>query len=149
MVGAVKPQGKHSGVAYFLLESNERIEFDEMNPSQNMLKLLRDDAHDLANRVHRDLRDMSHNYELAAILPSLNEGDRRKVLKAAGSISKLTSLTDEMAMQLYDAATVKKLIRDLKRFRRSGGVEVIPLIVPIRFDAENGSADDLRPIRTR
>jgi hypothetical protein len=27
--------------------------------------------------------------------------------------------------------------------------EIVPLIVPIRFDAENGSADDLRPIRTR
>jgi excinuclease ABC subunit C len=149
IVAATKPQGKHSGVAYFLLESGEQIEFDEMSPSHNMLKLLRDDAHDLANRVHRDLRDMSHNYELAAILPSLNEAERRNVLKVVGSISKLTALTAEIAEKTFNSKIAAKLTRDLKRFRRSGAVEVIPLIMPIRFDAENGSADDLRPIRTR
>jgi hypothetical protein len=114
-----------------------------------MLKRLRDDAHDLANRVHRDLRDMSHNYELAAILPSLNESDRRRVLKVAGSISKLTALSNEEVMNVFESKIAKKVIGDLKHLRRSGTVEVVPLIVPIRFDAEHGSADDLRPIRTR
>jgi excinuclease ABC subunit C len=149
IIAAAKPQGKHSGVAYFLNGSGERIDFGEVSPAHNMLKMLRDDAHDLANRVHRDLRDMSHNYELAAILPSLNEGVRRKVLRKAGSISKLTSVTDEFATKSFDAKIAKKLISDLKRFKRSGAVEIVPLIVPIRFDDENGSADDLRPIRAR
>jgi hypothetical protein len=86
---------------------------------------------------------------LAAILPSLNEAERRNVLKVVGSISKLTALTAEIAEKTFNSKIAAKLTRDLKRFRRSGAVEVIPLIMPIRFDAENGSADDLRPIRTR
>jgi excinuclease ABC subunit C len=149
IVAATKPQGKHSDIAHFLLESGQQFDFDEMSPSHNMLKRLRDDAHDLANRVHRDLRDMSHNYELAAILPSLNESDRRRVLKVAGSISKLTALSNEEVMNVFESKIAKKVIGDLKHLRRSGTVEVVPLIVPIRFDAEHGSADDLRPIRTR
>jgi excinuclease ABC subunit C len=149
IVAATKPQDKHSAIAYFLLESGERIEFDVMNPSHNLLKLLRDDAHDLSNRVHRDLRDSTHNYELAAILPSLNEAERRTVLKTAGSISKLTTLSDDQVSKLLNANLAKRIIRDLKNVRNSRPIEVIPLIVPIRFDAENGSADDLRPIKMR
>ena len=149
IVGATKPQDKHSAIAYFLLESGERIEFDEMSPSHNKLKLLRDDAHDLANRVHRDLRDSSHNYELAAVLPSLNEADRRKILKTIGSISKLTAMSNDQVSKLFDSKLAKQITRDLENFRMSAPREIVPLIVPIRFDAENGSADDLRPIRTR
>ena len=57
IVAAVKPAGKHSDVSHFLTRSLEPVEFDETSPSQNLLKILRDDAHDLANRAHRDLRD--------------------------------------------------------------------------------------------
>jgi excinuclease ABC subunit C len=149
IVAVTKPPDKHSGIAYFLLESSERVEFDEMNPSHNLIKLLRNDAHELANRVHRDLRDSSHNYELAAILPSLNEAERRKILKTVGSISRLTAMSADQVSKLFDSKLAKGLIHDLKNFRSLGSVEIVPLIVPIRFDAENGSADDLRPIRTR
>lgn len=149
IVAATKPQGKHSGVAYFLFGSGGQVDFDEMSPSHNLLKMLRNEAHDLANRVHRDLRDMSHKYELAAILPSLNEAERGQVLKIIGSISKLTALSNDELSRLFDSRVSKKVGRDLTRLRRSGPVEIVPLIVPIRFDAENGSADDLRPIRTR
>lgn len=149
IIAATKPQGKHSGIAYFLKESGERVEFDETSPAQNLLKILRDDAHDLANRVHRDLRDSSHNYELAAVLPSLNEAERRRVLKTVGSISKLTAMRDNELKRLFGAKESKIISRDLKYFRQSGAAEIIPLIVPIRFDDENGSADDLRPIATR
>ena len=149
IVAAAKPPGRHSGISYFLLKSGERIEFDESSPAHNLLKILRDDAHDLANRVHRDLRDLSHNYELSAVLPSLNEGERRQVLKTAGSISKLTNLTDEKIVDLFGPKRSEPIIRDLYRFRLSGPKPVIPLIVPIRFDDENGSADDLRPIAMR
>lgn len=34
-----------------------------------MLKLLRDDAHDLANFVHRELRDARHFYESSGVPP--------------------------------------------------------------------------------
>jgi len=146
LIAATKPQGKHSGVAYFLQENGQRIDFDNSSPAHNVLKLLRDDAHDLANRVHRDLRDSSHNYELAEILPSLNEGERREVLKAVGSISRIAGMSDDDIVSHFNTKTARVMIRDLKNYRRSGPREIIPLIVPIRFDDPNGSADDLRPI---
>ena len=114
-----------------------------------MLKILRDDAHDLANRAHRDLRDLRHNYELAAILPSLKEAERRETLRAAGSINRLTLLTDEEISLMARPATARRIVKDLKAYRSGRAREVLPLIVPIRFDDENGSADDLRPLPTR
>jgi excinuclease ABC subunit C len=148
-VAAAKPPGKHSGIAYFLLDSGERIEFDESSPAQNRLKMLRDDAHDLANGVHRDLRDLSHNYELAAVLPSLSEGERRSVLKIAGSISKLMAMPNEQVVALYDPERSKAIIRDLQHYRLSELNTAVPLIVPIRFDDENGGADDMRPLPSK
>ena len=94
LIAATKPQGKHSGIAYLLTESGEKIEFDPMSPAHNLIMVLRDVRTYLANRVHRELRDSSHNYELAAVLPSFNEAERRDILRAVGSIGKLTVLAD-------------------------------------------------------
>ena len=114
-----------------------------------MLRLLRDDAHDLANRVHRDLRDMQHNYELAAILPSLNEADRRDILKTVGSVSRIAELsTDEIANQ-FRPQTARLIARDIQNYRKGNSPVVLPLIVPIRFDDPDGGADDMRPIDPR
>ena len=93
IIAAVKPRGKHSSVAAFLTASGERIAFDVDSPTHAMLQLLRDEAHDLANRVHRDHREM---------------------------------------LPFYEA----------KGFDR-------PLVVPLRFHAVNGGADDLIPIGAR
>ena len=93
IVAAVKPPGKHSSVAAFLTESGGFIPFDPDSPAHATLQLLRDEAHDLSNRVHRDYREMQPFYEA--------EGYER------------------------------------------------PLIVPLRFHAVNGGADDLLPIRWR
>ncbi len=92
VVAAVKPKGKHSSVSAFLTPETA-VNFDPLSHAHSMLQLLRDEAHDLANRVHRDYREMMPFYELA-------------------------------------------------------GVEK-PLVVPIRFHAENGGAEDLIPIATR
>lgn len=93
IIAAVKPRGKHSAIAAFLTPAGESVPFDAESPAHNMLQLLRDEAHDLANRIHRDYREMLPFYE------------------AAGHAT--------------------------------------PLIVPLRFHAENGGADDLIPIETR
>ncbi|MBV9216315.1 MAG: hypothetical protein JO053_09070, partial [Acidobacteria bacterium] len=93
LVAAVKPRGKHSSVAAFLSEDGGSIPFDVNSPAHAVLQLLRDEAHDLANRVHRDYREMMPFYE------------------------------------------------------RSGHEQ--PLVVPLRFHAENGGAEDLVPIPTR
>ena len=93
VIAAVKPRAKHSSIAAFLATNGESIPFDVDSPAHAMLQLLRDEAHDLANRVHRDYREMMPFYEKAG-------------------------------------------------FER-------PLVVPLRFHAENGGADDLIPIESR
>ncbi|MFL6468982.1 MAG: hypothetical protein ACJ72Z_13575 [Pyrinomonadaceae bacterium] len=93
IIAAVKPKGKHSSIAAFLTESGDSIQFDVDSPTHAMLQLLRDEAHDLANRVHRDYREMLPFYE-------------------------------------------------------TRGFEE-PLIVPLRFQAENSGAEDLIPINSK
>ena len=108
IIAAVKPRDKHSSVSHFISDDGAEIAYDPYNPAQNMLRLLRDDAHDLANRVHRDLRDMRHNYELASILPSINEAERREVLTAVGSISKIAALSDLEVSRHFRPQTAAK-----------------------------------------
>jgi excinuclease ABC subunit C len=93
ITAAVKPRGRHSAIAAFLVKGRDPIDFNPESPAHSMLQLLRDEAHDLANRVHRDYREMMPFYEIA-------------------------------------------------------GVEK-PVVVPLRFHAENGGAEDLIPIESR
>jgi excinuclease ABC subunit C len=93
VIAAVKPRGKHSSIAAFLTPAGGSVAFDVDSPAHAMLQLLRDEAHDLANRVHRDYREMMPFYE--------KEGFEK------------------------------------------------PLVVPLRFHAENGGADDLILIESR
>jgi excinuclease ABC subunit C len=93
VIAAVKPRAKHSSIAAFLSFDGKPVPFDVDSPAHAMLQLLRDEAHDLANRVHRDYREM---------------------------------------MPFYEKAGFEK-----------------PLVVPLRFHAENGGADDLIPINAR
>ncbi len=93
ITAAVKPRGRHSSIAAFLTPRRDPIDFNPESPAHSMLQLLRDEAHDLANRAHRDHREM---------------------------------------MPFYEVAGVEK-----------------PVVVPLRFHAENGGADDLIPIETR
>ena len=65
VIAAVKPRGKHSSIAAFLATGGDPISFDVDSPAHAMLQLLRDEAHDLANRVHRDYREMMPFYEKA------------------------------------------------------------------------------------
>ncbi len=149
LIGAVKPAGKHSAVSYFLTESGERVEYDAYNPAHSMLQLLRDAAHDLANRAHRDLRDMVHHYEISALLPSITEPQRRKLMTAIGSIRKIRELSDGELKNFVDPHTASAISTDLEKDRTGNSGAAIPLIVPISFVAENGDAEDLRPITSR
>ena len=148
-VGVVKPKGQHSSVSYFLTETGEQIEYEPDNPAQNMLRLLRDAAHDLANRVHRDLRDLGHHYELAALLPSINEAERRQIVAAAGSLRKVRDFGAATLVKLIGDDKAAMVLTDLKKNGPDGLNKVLPLIVPIRFTAENGDADDLIPIKSK
>lgn len=146
VVSAVKPQKKHSEVSHFLDLDGNRIDFDLTSPAHRVLRLLRDDAHELANRVHRELRDMSHFYELASILPSINESQRRQLLATFGSIRKIVDADVLIFSKMFGKETAIVIMRDLENYKQGENKTVSTFIVPIRFDAENGDADDLRPI---
>ncbi len=146
IIGAVKPRGRHSSIAYFLNSSGEQIEYDSDNPAQNVLRLLRDAAHNLSNRIHRDLRDLSYHYDLAAVLPSIDESERRKLLAAAGSLRKISHLDNSILMKLIGNERADLAVSDLKRSHSPNTKPVVPLIVPIRFDDADGDAADLIPI---
>jgi excinuclease ABC subunit C len=149
IAGAVKPKGRHSAVSHFILASGWEVGFDLDNPAHAVLQLLRDEAHELSNRVHRDLRDMGHFYEVAAILPSLTEPERRQVIAEAGTIRKLLDLTEQDIRNLLSAALAERVLRDLGTFHSRGAETFRPVIVPIRYVDENGNADDLIPIASR
>ena len=65
VIAAVKPPGRHSSIAAFLSPDGGSVPFDVDSPAHAMLQILRDEAHDLANRTHRDYREMKPFYESA------------------------------------------------------------------------------------
>jgi excinuclease ABC subunit C len=149
VIAAVKPGGKHSSISHFLTADNARIEFDLDKHSHRLLKRLRDDAHDLANATHRLGRDMMHFYELASILPSLNERERQELLREFGSIRTITSLDGAEFVKRFGKKKAAAVERDLTAFRNGRSPAPEPLIVPIRFVETDGAAEDLIPIETR
>jgi excinuclease ABC subunit C len=148
VVAAVKPRGKHASISHFLTDDGRRIEFDQDVPAFRLLQRLRDDAHALANSTHRLGRDMMHFYELAAMVPSLNERERQELLREAGSLKAIAELDSEFYVKRFGAKKGKTVLKDIAAFR-NGNVSPQPLIVPISFVETDGSADDLIPIETR
>jgi excinuclease ABC subunit C len=149
VIAAVKPRGKHSSISRFLTADGKQIAFDPDREAFRLLHRLRDEAHDLANATHRLSRDMRHFYELASILPSLNERERQNILRDIGSIKKLSALGLADLEARFDKKKAASAFADLIRYREGKAVAVKPLIVPIRFVEAEGAAEDLRPIETR
>ncbi|HVF30860.1 MAG TPA: hypothetical protein VNA22_07815 [Pyrinomonadaceae bacterium] len=149
IVAAVKPKGRHSSVSHFLTRDARRIEFDQDDHGHQLLARLRDDAHDLANAAHRVSRDMMHFYELAAMLPSLNERERQSLLREFGSLRKIASLDADQLRVKFGAARGSSAAEDIIRYRSGVVPSIRPLIVPIRFVETDGGAEDLIPIETR
>lgn len=71
IIAAVKSPGKHSSIASFLDETGRVIPFDVASPAHAMLMVLRDEAHNFANRTHRDYREMKPFYEAAGFTEPL------------------------------------------------------------------------------
>lgn len=148
VVGAVKPRGQHASISHFLTASS-RVEYDRDDHAHRLLLRLRNDAHDLANATHRLSRDMMHFYELAAILPSLTEAERQRLVREFGSIRQIVSAdVSELAKHVGVERAVRAL-EDIRRYQDDGSTTVRPLIVPIRFVASDGEAEDLIAIEWR
>jgi excinuclease ABC subunit C len=149
LIAAVKPKGKHSSISHFLTEDGSRIEYEASSHAAHLLQRLRDEAHDLANAAHRLGRDMMHFYELAAILPSLNERERHELIREVGSIKKLVELEPADLETRFEKRLAARVAKDLAAFRRGDSTRPEPLIVPIRFVELDGAAEDLIPIEAR
>jgi excinuclease UvrABC nuclease subunit len=146
VVSAVKPPRRHGEIAHFLTEAGGRIDFDGESAAHRVLQNLRDEAHNLSNEIHRQRREMAHFYELAAALPSLDESERRAVLKRAGSIKNLLALGEKDFAVMLSPEKSKAAWRDLEKYRNAAARKIEPLIVPLRYVDENGDAADLRPL---
>lgn len=148
VISAVKPPGKHEEISHFLTETGEKIPFETDREALWLFRQIRDEAHNLANNMHRVRRDFAHFYRLAAVLPSLNEKMRRRLLKKFGSINKLKSASLKNLLENFDAQIAEVIWKDLQNYKTGGEQKAEPLIVPIRFDAPNGDAQNLQPIES-
>lgn len=147
VVGAVKPKGRHGEVSHFIAPDGSRVEFNPEVAAMRLLKLLRDEAHDLANAAHGQSRDMSHYYHLAGILPSLNEKERQTLFERFGSIRKIVESEIKRVGETIGQDRIEAVAADLEAYRLGLSREILAPIVPIRYDDSNGAAGDLRPIR--
>lgn len=146
LLGAVKPPAQHGEIAYFLSENEMTIDFDGQNDAHRLLQTLRDEAHNLSNEIHRQRREMTHFYELAAALPALDESARRQLLKSAGSLKNILELSENDLLKNFSKEQASVIFRDLQDYRSDRAPVIEPLIIPLRYDDENGDAQDLRPI---
>lgn len=146
IVSAVKPPRRHGEISHFLTENGKRINFNGSSAAQRILQILRDEAHNLSNEIHRQKREMSHFYELSTILPSINENERLLLLKKLGSLGKILRIGEIDLKEISDSRKKLRILNDLKNFKSGDAPKFEPLIVPLRFDDENGDARNLQPL---
>jgi excinuclease ABC subunit C len=148
IISAVKPPGQHGAISRFLIETGDEISFNAEKTSHLILQKLRDEAHNLSNEIHRQRREFSHFYELARILPSIDESERLALLKKSGSIKNILELSDQNLAEYLSAEKFLSVKKDLENYRLGKSRKVEPFIVPLRFSDEDGDAEDLRPLKT-
>ncbi len=146
VISAVKPPKQHGEISHFLTENGDSIKFDGESRTHRILQTLRDTAHDLSNEIHRGRREMAHFYELAAILPSIDERERRALLKKSGSLKSVLELSEKDLNEMFPPKKVNSILRDLQNYRNGNAPKIEPRIVPLRYTDENGDAKDLRPL---
>lgn len=146
VASAVKPSRRHGEISHFLTETGEQINFNDISEGHRVLQVLRDEAHNLSNEIHRQKREMSHYYELAKILPSLDEKERLRLLKKFGSLGKIRQISESDLGEITDSRKKHRILNDLKNFNLGNAPQIAPLIVPLRFDDENGDARNLQPL---
>ncbi|MBC7899110.1 MAG: hypothetical protein H7070_03570 [Saprospiraceae bacterium] len=146
VIAAVKPSGRHADISHFLTELGVPIGFDPAVEAMRILQVLRDEAHDLANAVHRQSRDMVYFYELAGILPSLDEGERQSLFVKFGSIKRILDLNEKDFAGSLGKGKARKAFENLNTYIAGRSPNVRPLVVPVRLIDPNGAGGDLRPI---
>ena len=148
LISAVKPPGKHGEISHFLTSDEKKIEFVEGDQTYEILRQLRDEAHNAANRAHRGQRDNQHLFEFERIFRGFDGADRKKILRKFNSIKELKKADEKDFTELIGAEKSAKLRQNLEDISISKNLPAIPF-VPIRFDEIGGAAEDLIPILPR
>lgn len=71
IIGAVKPPKSHHRISHFLTLKSERVEFTNQSRAMNFLQSLRDAAHTLANKTHRELHSLVQIFRNNARAPQV------------------------------------------------------------------------------
>jgi excinuclease ABC subunit C len=146
-VAAVKPPAEHFAISHFLTAEG-RVDYESYRDTHRFLHRLRDDVHEFANAVHRDVRDYARFYEMSAVFPSLTETERRRILMAAGSASNAADADEELLRSVLGDHRARLALSDQTKYRTGKSTPVPPLVVPTRLQDPDGAAEDLIPIET-
>lgn len=142
VISAVKPPRRHSEISHFLLEAGQSIEFQRNSDAFGVLLKLRDEAHALANYIHRSKRENAHFYEVFYALPFLKEKERYLLLQKFRSLKAVKAAAENELTEFLGEENGKIIFRQLKTDEKLKE----PFIVPVRYDEPNGEAADLQPL---
>jgi excinuclease ABC subunit C len=142
VVSAAKPPGKHRDISYFLNSNGERTDFIPGDRAHELLRELRDEAHQNANELHRQHRENKYIFEDVGITMLLSEAERKALLKKFGSIKAIGEASvDDLAAEI-GAEKAGKILQ------AAGSPPALPLVIT-RLNELGGGAGDLRPINAR
>lgn len=142
VISAAKPPGKHRDIAYFLNPDGVRTDFVPGDRAHELLRELRDEAHQNANELHRQHRENKYIFEDVNITLLLSETERKTLLKKFGSIKAIGEAdVDGLAAEIGPEKAGKVL-------QAAGSPPALPLVIT-RLNELGGAAGDLRPINAK
>lgn len=142
VISAVKPPQRHGEISHFLVGDGRTVAFQKDSEVCNLLLKLRDEAHNLANYIHRSKRETAHFYEVFYALPFLRERERYLLLRSFRSLKAVRAATETELVEILGASNGAMIFERLK----SSDDAKQPFIVPVRYDEPNGEAADLQPL---
>lgn len=142
IISAVKPPRRHNEISHFLIDNGDSVQFENNSDAFNLLLKLRDEAHDLANYIHRTKRETAHFYEVFQALSFLPEKERYLLIRRFGSLNALKNASESEIIGFAGREKGTLIYGELKKPAR----HVEPFIVSIRYDAPDGKAADLQPL---
>lgn len=142
VIAAAKPPGKHKDISYFLQTNGEKIAFLSGDRVHELLRELRDEAHQNANELHRQHRENKYIFEDVNITRVLSEAERRALLNKFGSLKAASEAPVDEVAELIGAEKAGKILTGMD------SPPALPLVIT-RLNEIGGAAGDIRPINAR
>jgi excinuclease ABC subunit C len=140
VVAATKPAGQHKQIAHFFTPKGEQIEFIAGNRALELLRELRDEAHQNANELHRQQRDSKAIFEDVNVTLLLTPAERKALLKQFGSLKAIGEAPESESAKLIGTEKARQI-------RAAAGMpSELPLVIT-RLNEIGGAANDLRQIK--